>query len=192
MRPFPLLCGLLLVAAVATAAEELDPPILLLGTDPGTPIADVFRTFGAAEMRTIRMEGETRCDDLAYRMNEDELVIARFVDGALDEVLRARAQTPAPPVEELTVAELKRRGRIAMAKLGWTAEQMVTWLMPDAIVPEDALQRARADWKGGDVWVYRIGPYLTHVRVREGHVAEIADRLLGRDENTPAPRIASQ
>lgn len=175
------------VAAGVLAQDELDPPILLLGADRGITMTEVSRTYGPPEMRTTRAERGTRRDELVYRINEREMVIARFVDLKLEEVARGRALVPTPARPVLTNAQLKRRGRTSVVRLGWTAQQAAAWLTPDGIVPEAAVRESDPGWKGGEIWVYRNGPYLTEVTVREEKVVEIVDILLDAGE---APRIA--
>ena len=175
------------LASGVLAGDEYDPPILLLGADRGIAMAEVFRTYGPAEMRTTRAERGMRRDELVYRLDDRRMVVVRFVDLKLEEVKRGKAlvATPQPPV--LTDAQLKRRGRTSVVRLGWTAQQAAAWLSPDGIVPEEAKHREDPAWEGGEVWVYRTGPYLTQITVREEKVVEVVDILLDAGE---APRIA--
>lgn len=190
-----LLLGSLLLSFVLphfAGAEELDPPILLLTADPGTPIADIFRVFGVAEMRTFRQEDETRREELVYRIDDREMVVARFIDGALDEVLRGKARTPAPPEPNLTDEQLKRRGRTLLIRLGWSSEKAAAWLEPDGVIAEDAMRGARRGWQGGDLWVYQTGPYITQITVRDGRVVEFMDRHVHPDATPTHPQLAGK
>ena len=72
-------------------------------------------------------------------------------------------------------------------RLGWTARQAAAWLTPDGIVPESAMHASNPAWNGGEVWIYRTGPYLTQVTVRQEKIVEVVDILLAAGE---APQIA--